>query len=169
MSIEELMESRKNISPKIPRDSEKGLMENIQGDIPLAARPFLEISRNTGSSESEVIAAVRKLKEDKVIRRFGAIIRHQKAGFSENAILLVSAGEENPERIGEQLASFREISHCYQREPQFMGRYGIFAMVHARQGKLEGLVKNIVSRTGIRDYLVLPSTVEFKKTSLEPV
>jgi len=163
------MENHKNTSKFIPRDKEKGLMKKIQGDIPLAPRPFLEISTNTGLSESEVIAAVRKLKEDKVIRRFGAIVRHQKAGFLENAILLASAGGENPEKIGEMLASFREISHCYQREPQFMGRYGIFAMVHARRGELEGLVKDIVSRTGINDYLVLTSAVEFKKTSLEPV
>lgn len=162
------MESPKNTSRTISRENEKGLMENIQGDIPLASRPFLEISRNIGASESEVIAAIRKLKEDKVIRRFGAIIRHQKAGFLENAILIVSAGEENPERIGQQLASFQEISHCYQREPQFMGRYGIFAMLHARRGQLEGLVKKIAARTGIRDYLVLKSAVEFKKTSLEP-
>jgi hypothetical protein len=87
----------------------------------------------------------------------------------ENAILLASAGGENPEKIGQQLASFREISHCYQREPQFMGRYGIFAMVHARRGELERLVKDIIGRTGIKDYLVLTSAVEFKKTSLEPV
>lgn len=163
------MEDNNNTSKFTPCEEEKGLMEKIQGDIPLAPRPFLEISRNTGMDEAEVIAAVRKLKEDKVIRRFGAIVRHQKAGYLENAILIAAAGQENPRRIGEQLASFREISHCYQREPQFLGRYGIFAMVHAKRGELEGLVKNIVGRTGITDYLVLPSAVEFKKTSLEPV
>ncbi len=163
------MKNNKITSKFIPGDKEKGLMKKIQGDIPLVPRPFLEISKNTGLSELDIIAAVSKLKKDKVIRKFGAIVRHQKAGFLENAILLVSAGRENPENIGEQLASFREISHCYQREPQFMGRYGIFAMVHARRGELEDLVKKIINRTGIDDYLVLASAVEFKKTSLEPV
>lgn len=163
------MESIKNTLKFIPRDDEELIMKKIQGDIPLAPRPFLEISRQTGSSEAEVIAAVRKLKQDKVIRKFGAILRHQQAGFTENAILIISAQHQAPEKIGEALASFREISHCYQREPQFMGRYGIFAMVHARRGELEGLVGSIAGRLGIRDYIVLASAREFKKTSLEPV
>ena len=50
-----------------------------------------------------------------------------------------------------------------------MGRYGIFAMVHARRGELDELIKTIIGRTGISDYLVLTSDKEFKKTSLEPV
>ncbi len=162
------MESSKKTSEFVPREGQNRIIKKIQGDIPVTSRPFLEISRETGSSESDVIAAVRKLKQDKVIRKFGAILRHQKAGFGENAILLASAGQEPPERIGEALASFREISHCYQREPQFMGRYGIFAMVHARRGEMDGLIKNIVNRTGIKDYIVLASAREFKKTSLEP-
>lgn len=163
------MKDHQNTSKFDPGDKEKGLMKKIQGDIPFASRPFLEISGETGLSESEVISAVREMIEDKVIRRFGAIVRHQKAGFTENSILLASAGDESPEKIGQQLASFREVSHCYQREPQFLGRYGIFAMVHARQGEMEGLVKKIVSHAGIKDYLLLHSAAEFKKTSLEPV
>jgi hypothetical protein len=42
-------------------------------------------------------------------------------------------------------------------------------MIHARQGEMEGLVKKIVSHAGIKDYLLLHSAAEFKKTSLEPV
>jgi DNA-binding Lrp family transcriptional regulator len=161
---------RINNTPEfVPRDDEELIMKKIQGDIPLAPRPFLEIARQAGSSEADVIAAVRKLKQDKVIRKFGAVLRHQKAGFSENAILMISAEHQAPERIGEALASFREISHCYQREPQFMGRYGIFAMVHAGDGELEGVLRNIVGTVGTSDYIVLASAREFKKTSLEPV
>lgn len=162
------MENHKNTAKFVLRDSEKRIIKKVQGDIPIVPRPFLEIGGEAGLSEPEVIAAVRRLKQDKVIRKFGAVLRHQKAGFTENAILLVSAGRNSPERIGESLASFREISHCYQREPQFMGRYGIFAMVHARRGELEDLVKDIATRTGIKDYIVLASAGEFKKTSLEP-
>ena len=166
--LEEIMKNHENTSKFVPRDTERHVIKRIQGDIPLAPRPFLDISKGTGLSESEVIALVRKWKQDKLVRKFGAILRHQKAGFTENAILLASAGQDNAERIGSELAFFREISHCYQREPKFMGRYGIFAMVHSRRGEMEGLVKMIISRTGINDYIVLTSAREFKKTSLEP-
>ncbi len=162
------MEIFKNMPDFALTEDERRIIKIIQGDLPVISRPFLHIAGETGLSEPLVIAAVRKLRQYKVIRKFSAIIRHQKAGFSENAILLIAAGRQEPERIGEALASFREISHCYQREPQFMERYGIFAMVHARRGELEGLVRNIVSRTGIEDYIILASAREFKKTSLEP-
>jgi len=163
------MENHKNSSKFIPGDNEKRIIKEIQGDIPIASRPFQEIAKRTGMSESEVIATVRKMKHDKVIRKFGAVLRHQKSGYTENAILIISAGRQAPEKIGAELACFREISHCYQREPQFMGRYGIFAMVHARRGELDGLVKTIIGRIRVSDYLVLTSDKEFKKTSLEPI
>ncbi len=163
------MENHKNSAKFIPRGNEKRIIKDIQGDIPIASRPFLEISKQTGMSESEVIVAIRKMKQEKVIRKFGAVLRHQKSGYTENAILIISAGRQAPQKIGAELACFREISHCYQREPQFIGRYGIFAMVHTRRGELNKLVKTIIGRIGVSDYLVLTSDKEFKKTSLEPI
>ena len=94
------MENHKNSAKFIPRGNEKRIIKEIQGDIPIASRPFREISKQIGMSESEVIAAVRKMKQDKVIRKFGAVLRHQKSGYAENAILIISAGRQAPEKIG---------------------------------------------------------------------
>lgn len=139
----------------------------IQGDIPAIPRPFRDIASRTGLAETEVIALIRELKAGRVLRRFGAVLRHQRAGFTENAILAAAVSPDNLERTGSILASFREISHCYQREPMFLGRYGIFAMVHAGPGELQDLIEKITRQAGISSYIVLPSLKELKKTSME--
>lgn len=146
---------------------EKALAGIIQGDIPVNPRPFLEIALQAGLAEEKVITLIRDLKKRKVVRRFGAVLRHQQAGYTANAILIAAVGPGETQCSGEALASFREISHCYQREPLFLGKYGIFAMVHSRPGEIEALVKRITEQARITDYILLPSEKELKKTSME--
>jgi hypothetical protein len=40
-------------------------------------------------------------------------------------------------------------------------------MIHTGEGMLEGLIAEIAGRVGIRDYQVLLSEKEFKKSSME--
>ncbi len=114
----------------------------IQGDIDLTRRPFREIALKTGRREDEVLDLVRALVEVGAVRRFGAVLRHQRAGYVENVLLLAAVPPPETEDVGRKLASFREVSHCYERSPGFDG-YNLFAMVHCRKGEAEKTVKNI--------------------------
>ncbi|MFA4915400.1 MAG: hypothetical protein WC560_01845 [Syntrophales bacterium] len=109
-----------------------------------------------------------------LIRKFGAIVRHQKAGFNQNAMLLWAVPSSKIETVGNILASFPEITHCYQRTPAFSEKYNIFTMIHLRDNKEDPqnneynlLIRKLSSATGIEDYLVLISEEEFKKSSME--
>ncbi len=151
-------------------ERESKVARKVQADLPVAPRPFLEIGTAVGLDETEVIETVRAMMDKKYIRKVGAVLRHQKAGFTENAILLAAVNETAPgqaEAVGRTLASFKEISHCYQREPKFLGKFGLFAMVHSRPGEIDGRIKAIVQEAGITDFLLLRSLREFKKISME--
>ena len=146
---------------------EKTVAKHIQGDISLEKRPFKRIGEETGLNEEEVIGTINDLKKKEIIRKFGAILRHQRAGIVKNAMVIWAVPEEKCEAIGNTLTSLREITHCYERTPPFEGKYNLFAMMHFKDDDPERLIQEISLRTGIKDYIVLETEEEFKKSSME--
>ena len=148
-------------------ETEKKIAQLIQRDIPVEKRLFLHIGKQAGVPEEEVIETIRELKRTGVIRRFGAIVRHQKAGLTANAMVVWSVPEERTEAVGAIVSSFREVSHCYERIPPFEGKYNLFAMMHLKNTDSEKLIQEILNKTGMTDYKILETEEEFKKSSME--
>lgn len=122
-------------------------------DIPHTLTPF----KDWGVSCDE-------LREDlalKRMRRFGAILRHQEAGFAYNAMVCFNAANG-----GDILAQKPYISHCYER-PAFEGfPYTLYAMMHAQSAEeLDCQIKEAAKSIGNPDYVVLHSVRELKKSS----
>ena len=148
-------------------EKEKKLAKHIQGDIPLGKRPFKRLGEELGLTEREVINTINNLKKRGIIRKFGAILRHQKAGLTKNVMVVWAVPEEKCEAMGNVLASYGEITHCYERIPPFEGKYNLFAMMHFRYDNPEKLIQDISLRTGIKDYMILETEEKFKKSSME--
>jgi hypothetical protein len=124
-------------------------------DIPHSLTPF----KDWGVSCDE-------LREDldlRRMRRFGAILRHQEAGFADNAMVCFNATNG-----GDILAQKPYISHCYER-PAFEGfPYTLYAMMHAQSAEeLDRQIKEAAESIGNPDYVVLRSVRELKKTSFK--
>ena len=136
-------------------------------DIPHTLTPF----KDWGVSTEE-------LRDDlaqKRMRRFGAILRHQEAGFAYNAMVCFGLDErrgstgsptEARDEIGIVLAQNPHVSHCYER-PAFEGfPYTLYAMMHAQSAEeLDQYIKDAAASIGNPDYAVLNSVRELKKTS----
>ena len=144
------------------------IMAQFQGSLPMTMTPFADIAQTLGLAEEEVLSRVREYGEKKYYRRFGATLRHQKAGFKANGMGIWSVPDESMrQELGEKLAAFPEVSHAYER-PSFPGwPYHLFTMIH---GTTEDEVRQIAQRmsgeTGVKEYDVLFSIREFKKTSM---
>jgi DNA-binding Lrp family transcriptional regulator len=147
--------------------TEKKIAKALQGDIPLTRRPFKQIAEETGSTEEEVLSVIQGMKKRGIIRKVGAIIRHQRAGITHNAMVVWAVPAALCERVGQIFAAFPEITHCYERSPAFLEKYNIFTMTHLRKGDHHHLVEKLSAASGIKDYLVLFSEEEFKKSSME--
>jgi len=148
-------------------ETEKEILKRIQQDIPLNKRPFKMIGEGARTSETEVLAVIRGLMNKGIIRKFGAILRHQKAGFTHNAMVVWDVPSDKCESAGQVLASFKEVTHCYVRTPPFEGKYTIFTMVHFREGEQEIILQKLSHCIGIKDFKVLISEEEYKKSSME--
>lgn len=147
---------------------EKKLIHEIQGNIGINKRPFKSIAEKFGISEDELIKKIIHIKEKRVMRRFGAVLRHQKAGIDVNAMVVWKAKESDIENAGNIMAKFPQVSHCYQRDVQSGWTYNLYTMIH-RSTKRECMdtVRKISEETGIKNYKILFSLREFKKTSME--
>ncbi len=139
----------------------------IQGDIPLTGRPFQRIAETAGLTEGEVLSLAGRLRERGIIRKFAAIVRHQKIGYTHNVMVLWAVPPAHAETAGKALSSFEEVTHCYERTPPFAGRYNLFTMVHFRNEADEVLLREMAAGAGVADFRVLRSLKEFKKNSME--
>lgn len=137
----------------------------LQGDIPLDERPFARIAERTGVAEGEVLALARTLLGAGIIRKFGAVLRHQRVGFTHNVMVLWAVSAAGAGEAGERLAAFREVTHCYERTPPFAGRYNLFTMIHLRRAD-PGRLAEMAAAIGCDDFRILRSVEEFKKTSM---
>ena len=149
-------------------EKDKKVISIIQGDIPLDPRPFRVAARKVGMTEKELIETIRRLKQEGVIRRFGATLRHQEAGFSSNAMVAWKVPDERIDEVGNKMAEFREVTHCYHRKPQPQWPYNLYTMIHgSSKEQCHQIAKRISEATGVTDYILLFSEKEFKKTSME--
>jgi DNA-binding Lrp family transcriptional regulator len=149
-------------------DLDKKIIQLIQGDLPLDPRPFALLAKTMGISEEEFVNRVKSLKRQKVIRRFGATLRHQEAGFNANAMVAWRVPEERIDEVGKAMAGFREVTHCYQRQTEKDWVYNLYTMIHGdNKEECHRIAGKLSEATGIKEYVLLFSEKEFKKTSMQ--
>ncbi|MEK6563965.1 MAG: Lrp/AsnC family transcriptional regulator [Candidatus Omnitrophota bacterium] len=112
-----------------------------------------------------------KLKRDSrlgKIRRFGAIVSHQKLRFSHNALV---AWRRSPpgNKLCAALKEKEYLSHIYLRKPHRLWPYSLYTMVHAKANEELNIFIDELSRLlNCRDFRVLNTVKELKKTSFNP-
>lgn len=144
------------------------LVRLLQADLPYGPTPFYELAMKLGRTEDKVIDLTNNLLDVGAIRRFGAVLRHQKAGFVSNAMGVWQAPPERANQLGEIMAGFRAVSHCYQRPTLPDWPYNLFTMIHGRsQEDCRKVMEEISEKTGLREYSMLFSTKELKKSSMQ--
>ena len=139
----------------------------LPSDIQLGSCPFRKIADSCGVTEKEIINILRKLNTEGYMRKFGAILRHNKIGYAKNALVVWSVPQNQIEKAGNIFASFPFISHCYERNPVFKSKYNLFTMLHSKGEDMTSLTNKMAASIDIHDFLILESLKEYKKTSPE--
>ena len=147
---------------------DKKVISLIQGDLPVDPRPFAVLADQVGLTEAQFIARIKGLKERGIIRRFGATLRHQEAGFNSNAMVAWVVPDHRIDEAGSVLAQFREVTHCYQRRAQKDWPYNLYTMIHgSNRDQCFQIAARMSRSAGIDEYELLFSEKEFRKTSME--
>ncbi|MCD6585835.1 MAG: Lrp/AsnC family transcriptional regulator [Desulfobacteraceae bacterium] len=147
---------------------ERKIIALVQGDLPVDKYPYRVIAEKVGTDEETVLSVLRDLNDRGIIRRFGATLRHQKTGFTANAMVAWRVDEDRAEEVGKRMASFDQVSHCYRRNPAKDWPYNLYTMVHAAdETACRKIVATISEKTAVVDYEILFSRKELKKTSMQ--
>jgi len=109
------------------------LIAAIQDGLPLVARPYAEIARRLGCTETDVIGRLRDMLENGVIKRLGVVVRHHELGYRANAMVVWDVPDDKVERVGLQLGDQDCVTLCYQR-PRHLPDwpYNLFCMLHGK-------------------------------------
>lgn len=151
---------------------EKALARLLQDDLPETLTPFADLTvrlqgRGVEVTEEWVIERTAAWCDSGVIRRFGAAIKHHKTGFASNAMGVWTAPEDRIEEVGAIMASFKEVSHCYERPTAPTWPANMYTMIHGRsREECEDVARRIREATGLPEPRLLYSVKEFKKTSM---
>jgi siroheme decarboxylase len=139
----------------------------LQGDMPVIETPYAPAAAELGISEERLLDHLAGMQERGLLRRVAAILYHRRAGFSANGMGVWEVPEEQVFDIGCRMASFRGISHCYQRPTYEDWPYSVFTMAHGRsKEECDAVLDAIAEETGIAGRATLYSSTEFKKIRL---
>ncbi len=141
------------------------ILEELQKGLPLVPEPFGEIGKRLGMTGTEVLDRVLLLRSGGVVRRFRPRINQRLAGVTANALVAWKVPVTETGRVGQLMASFPTITHCYERRP-VPGRweYTLYTVHHGcnREGVI-GEIRGVSEKIGYREYEVLFSTKEYKR------
>lgn len=147
---------------------EKKIVRELQAGLPLVERPYLEIARRVGLTEEELIDTIKDMSRRGVIRRFGAALKHLDLGFIANAMVVWDVPEDKAPQVGRIMAGSKQVTHCYQRPRRPGWPYTIFTVIHGRNREdCEKTAIKLAVKTGIKEYKLLFSTRELKKSNMK--
>ncbi|MDR0828169.1 MAG: Lrp/AsnC family transcriptional regulator [Desulfovibrio sp.] len=148
--------------------AQRAVLGIVQDDLPDSLSPFADIAASAGLEEGEVISFLNSLLADGAIRRFGASIKHQKAGFAHNVMVAWKISPDTVDRAGSLAAAHPQVSHCYYRPSSIPDwPYELYTMIHGRsRGECEKSIAELMRQTGLADYIELESLQELKKSSM---
>jgi len=161
----------KKVKPTRPArpltDRDKQFIRVTQGDLPLIEAPFAPLAEQAGVTQSEIFEWLAEMEAMGYLRRFAAILRHQKAGFTDSGMITWRVPEDKIEEAGQICATFPQVSHCYHRPTYPDWPYNLFTMVHARsRGSCEELADQLAEELrplDITERAILHTGREFKK------
>jgi DNA-binding Lrp family transcriptional regulator len=152
----------------VPYDElDVAVIRATQGDLPVVPEPYAPAARTLGLDVDRLLEHMDGMRERGLLRRVAAILYHRRAGFSANGMGVWKVAEEDIDEIGPRMASFRGISHCYQRPTYQDWPYSVFTMAHGRsKEECDAVLDAIAEQTGITERATLYSSTEFKKIRL---
>jgi DNA-binding Lrp family transcriptional regulator len=148
-------------------DFDIAVIRTLQGDMPVIPEPYRLAADALGVTQDKLLDHLAGMQERKLLRRVAAILFHRRAGFSANGMGVWKVPDDRIMEVGKRMASFRGISHCYERPTYQDWPYSVFTMAHGRsKEECDAILDSIAEDTGIHERATLYSSTEFKKIRL---
>ena len=167
-----LAASAEAVAPNEPKAIELSeldiaVIRATQGPMEVTSEPYAAAAAELGLDQGRLLDHLESMRERRALRRVAAILFHRRAGFSANGMGVWRVPDQRIMELGPRMASFRGISHCYQRPTYPDWPYSVFTMAHGRsKEECDSILDSIAEDTGIEERRTLYSSTEFKKIRL---
>jgi DNA-binding Lrp family transcriptional regulator len=145
----------------IPLDeTDRRLLNLLQGSFPLAERPYAEIARLAELREDEVLRRTARLLEERIIREVTPIFDTRVLGY-KSMLVAAKVDPEHPWRAAKIINSHPGVSHNYLRDHDFNIWFTIATEPGSKLG-LDGTLEVLQRLTGAESVRQLPTLRLFK-------
>ena len=159
----------RELEPQSYDERDVAVIRALQGPMRPVERPYDEAAAEVGMTTPQLLEHLQGMADRKLLRRVAAILFHRRAGFSANGMGVWKVPEGEIMETGARMASFRGISHCYQRPTYEDWPYSVFTMAHGRsKEECDAILDSIAEECGMGpgDRATLYSSTEYKKIRL---
>jgi DNA-binding Lrp family transcriptional regulator len=139
---------------------DKRLLNLMQGSFPIAPRPYLRVAERAGTCEQEVLARVRALLQQRIIRQVTPIFDTRALGYS-SMLVAAKVDPEHPQRAARAINAHPGVSHNYLRNHEFNLWFTIATEPDSPLG-LEGTLAVLAREAGAQSLRQLPTLTLFK-------
>ena len=138
---------------------DKRILGAIQSGFPVCERPFLKIAESIGISEDTLIQRIKTLKENRIIRRFGAVFDSRKLGYVSTLVAVRIPDAGRIPAVAAEINRFDEVTHNYQRE----NRFNLwFTLIAESRKRVEEIISRVESQSGVEEVHDLPADEMYK-------
>ena len=141
-------------------DSERRLLNLLQGSFPLSPRPFAAVGALAGMTEAEVISRTRQLLADRIIRQLTPIYDTRALGYT-SMLVAAKVDPEVPWRAAKAINSHPGVSHNYLRNHEFNMWFTVAVAEDSRLG-MDGTLAVLQQLSGAESIRKLPTLKLFK-------
>ncbi len=134
------------------------ILEMLQDGFPIARRPYEVIGARCGASEEEAERHTRRMLEEGVIRRLGAVVASRALGMV-TTLVAADVQAEAIDDVASDVDGFPEVTHSYLRE----GRPNLwFTLVASSQEAVDAILQHVGSLPGVLYAEEYPATRVYK-------
>jgi len=136
---------------------DRELLTKAQKGLPVSTTPFEDLGKELGMGGDEVIERLKKLKEEKLIRRIGGVFDSKKMGWT-STLLAGKIPEDKFYHVAEQINEHQGVTHNYRRDY----KYNMWFTLSVGPDKdLQEEIEKLKEKTGY-EFLQLPKKKKYK-------
>jgi DNA-binding Lrp family transcriptional regulator len=140
------------------------ILKGLQEGLKVVKRPFNFLGKDAFENYDSLLHIAGMI-DDGVINRLGAMVNHNKLGFTANAMFVCKAKKSRAVEIGEKLAALGIVSHCYERKTFTGWPYNLFAMMHGcNMVDIRKVVERFAKSQGLKKWELLPTAEKLKNS-----
>jgi DNA-binding Lrp family transcriptional regulator len=141
-------------------DTDRRLLNLMQGSFPLDPRPYARVGEQAGLTEQQVLVDVSRLLQDRIIRQVTPIYDTRALGYG-SMLVAAKVDPEHPWRAAKIVNSHPGVSHNYLRNHAFNMWFTLAVEEDSKLG-LQGTLDVLQALTGAESIRQLPTLKLFK-------